>query len=218
MSIYLGYVSGGVCRDTHAPTKDDDGNPIRVGMIRKQWWVIEELRRIGIDAWCGKRMEFKRVGNAREWTAFTEPAMPNYIVVDIHPSQMFQVISVPHVMPTMALIAGEALNGADARPDVFDADGNQIKWARPAVIGLKQFQDDTDAAYEEAERVNANSRAEVTAYRQGQELRVMRGPFMDMLVNFDKLVRRPGSKWQTLAVTTEGGVRVEFDPLDVRSA
>ena len=55
--IYLGYVAGGVCRDTHAPTKDEEGNATRPPMVRKQFWVQEELRRLGITAWVGKRDE-----------------------------------------------------------------------------------------------------------------------------------------------------------------
>ncbi len=200
MATYLAYVTGGVCRDTHAPTRDEDGEPVRVGMIRKQLWVVEELRRIGIDAWCGTRVEFKRMGKQREWTRYDVPALPNYIVLDMDPRDMFTVTSVEHVAPTMSLIAGRALRGGEG------------------VIGLQQFKADVEADFKAAERVDANSRASVTEYKTGQALRVTAGPFADMLVTFDKLVKRPGAKWQTLAVTTDGGLRVEFDPLDVRSA
>jgi hypothetical protein len=200
MATYLAYVTGGNCRDTHAPTRGADGKPIRVGMIRKQLWVIEALRRIGIDAWCGTRVEFKRMGKQREWTRYDVPALPNYIVLDMDPRDMFTVTEIEHVAPTMSLIAGRALRGGDG------------------VIGLQQFKDAVEADFSAAERVDANSRASVTSYKRGQSLLVTSGPFADMLVTFDKLVKRPGAKWSTLAVTTGGGLRVEFDPLDVRSA
>jgi len=46
MTKYLGYVSGGQCRDTHAPVAKEEGKPVRVNWIRKQFWVVEELRPI----------------------------------------------------------------------------------------------------------------------------------------------------------------------------
>jgi transcription antitermination factor NusG len=200
MATYLAYVSGGSCRDTHAPTRDESGEPIRAGMIRKQLWVIEELRRLGIEAWCGTRVEFKRTGKSREWTRYDVPALPNYIVVEMDPQDMFTVTSVAHVSPTMTLVAGRALTGGDG------------------VMGLHQFKADVEAAFSAAERVDANSRASVTSYKRGQPLRVVSGPFADMLVTFEKLVKAPHDKWQRIAGTTAGGMPVQFDPLDVRSA
>ena len=200
MTTYLAYVYGGVTRDTHAPTKDEAGEPVRVGMIRKQLWVKEALHRIGIDAWCGTRVQFHRRGKQREWTRYDEPALPNYLILDMPPERMFEVISLPHVAPTMSVVAGRALTGGDG------------------VMGLHQFKDAVEADFRAAERIDANSRAEVTAYKRGQPLRVINGPFADMLVTFDKLVKAPHDKWQRIAGTTEGGMPVQFDPLDVRSA
>jgi transcription antitermination factor NusG len=207
MATFLAYVSGGVCRDTHAPTRNHDGEPIRAGMTRKQLWVIEELRRLGINAWCGTRVEFKRTGKSREWARYDVPALPNYIVVDMDPQDMFTVTSVAHVSPTMTLVAGAALKGI--KPCEAYPDGK---------VGLQQFRADVEAAFSAAERVDANSRAEVTEYKRGQSLRVVSGPFADMLVTFEKLVKAPHDKWQRIAGTTAGGMPVQFDPLDVRSA
>lgn len=200
MATYLAYVAGGNCRDTHAPTKDADGKPIRAGMIRKQLWVIEALRRLGIAAWCGTRVEFKRVGKQREWTRHDVPALPNYIVVDMDPQDMFTVTSVEHVSPTMTLVAGRALTGGDG------------------TVGLQQFRAAVDADFSAAERVDANSRASVTEYKRGQSLRVTAGPFADMLVTFDKLVKAPDVGWSKVQVQMGSGHRVTLDPLDVRSA
>ena len=200
MATYLAFVHSGVCRDTHAPTRDKDGEPIRVGMIRKQLWVIEALRRLGIEAWCGTRVEFKRVGKQREWTRHDVPALPNYIVVDMDPQDMFTVTSVEHVSPTMTLVAGRALTGGDG------------------VMGLHQFKADVEAAFSAAERVDANSRAEVTEYKRGQALRVVSGPFADMLVTFEKLVKAPDVGWSKVQVEMGNGHTVTLDPLDLRSA
>ena len=111
MKTYLGYVAGGVCRDTHASTLSTDGEPIRPPMIAKQFWVQEELRRAGIEAWCGKRVEFKRLGNDRDWSRFDVPAMPNYIILRMDHSQMFAATSVDHLMPTLALVSDPDLHG-----------------------------------------------------------------------------------------------------------
>lgn len=204
--IYLGYVAGGVCRDTHAPTRDEDGNAIRPPMIRKQFWVQEELARIGIKSWCGKRVEFKRLGKDRDWTRFDVPALPNYIVLDMEPSQMYLATDVEHLMPTLMMVSGHDLTG---RP------GTKTK---PAHRGLNGFISDVEADFSAAERVDANSRASVTEYNKGQQLRVISGPFSDMLVTFDKLVKAPHGKWQALSVEMPNGIKSQFDPLDVRRA
>ncbi len=112
---------------------------------------------------------------------------------------MFEAISLPHVAPTMSLIAGRALTGGNG------------------TVGLEQFKATVEAAFRAAERVDANSRASVTEYKQGQSLRVVSGPFADMLVTFDKLVKSPHDRWQRIAGTTAGGMPVTFDPLDVRA-
>ncbi|AGG91235.1 MULTISPECIES: hypothetical protein [unclassified Sulfitobacter] len=206
MTVYLGYVAGGVCRDTHAPTRDEDGNHIRPPMVRKQFWVQEELRRLGIKAWCGKRVEFKRLGKDRNWTRFDVPALPNYIVMEMDPSQMYLADEVEHLMPTFMVVAKSDLHGK-ATPD-----GKQVH------IGLNRFMEGVDAEFEAAERVDANSRAEVTEYKKGQALRVISGPFADMLGKFDKLVKAPHDQWQRVSIEMESGHHVQFDPLDVRSA
>ena len=204
--IYLGYVAGGVCRDTHAPTKDEDGNAARPPMIRKQFWVQEELRRIGVKAWVGKRVEFKRLGKDRDWTRFDVPALPNYIVLDMDPKQMFEATEVEHLSPTLMMVAGHDLHG---RPGTK---------AKPAHRGLEGFISDIEADFSAAERVDANSRASVTEYKQGQQLRVISGPFADMLVTFDKLVKAPHDQWQSLSVELPSGMKAKFDPLDIRRA
>lgn len=204
--IYLGYVAGGVCRDTHAPTKDADGTPVRPPMVRKQFWVQEELARLGIKAWCGKRVEFKRLGKDRDWTRFDVPALPNYIILDMDPSQMFFATEVEHLMPTFMAVSGHDLHGRPATKD------------KPAHRGLNGFMADAEADFSAAERVDANSRASVTEYKQGQALRVISGPFVDMLVTFEKLVKAPHGKWQALSVEMPNGIEAQFDPLDVRRA
>lgn len=34
---YLGYVDGGKCRDTHAPLRDEAGEPVKQPNTFKQW-------------------------------------------------------------------------------------------------------------------------------------------------------------------------------------
>jgi len=206
MTVYLGYVAGGVCRDTHAPTRDEEGNAIRPPMIRKQYWVEEELRRLGIKVWCGRKVEFKRVGKDRNWTRFDVPALPNYIVLDMEPGQMYTASQVPHLMPTFMLVAKNDLRGKSSD------DGKKVH------LGLQRFMDAVEADFSAAERVDANSRAEVTEFKKGQELRVISGPFSDMLVKFEKLVKAPHDRWPSLAVELPGGMKAKFDPLDVKSA
>ena len=218
MSIYLGYVAGGVCRDTHAPTKDEDGNPVKAPMVSKQFWVKKELEARGITAWCGKRAEFKRVGKDRDWTRFDVPALPNYIILDMDPIDMFTASEVDHIMPTFSLISGAALHGHQPTKEVTDSKGNVIVSAKPRVIGLNSFISAVEAEFSAAERVDANSRASVTEYKAGQSLLVVSGPFADMLVTFDKMVKAPHDPWHRVSAELESGHRVQFDPLDVRRA
>ena len=109
---------------------------------------------------------------------------------------MFFATEVEHLMPTFMAVSGHDLHGRPATKD------------KPAHRGLNGFMADAEADFSAAERVDANSRASVTEYKQGQALRVISGPFVDMLVTFEKLVKAPHGKWQALSV--ESLIRLMF--------
>lgn len=201
MSTYLAYVSGGKCRDTHAPTKDDEGKVIKAPLIHRQFWVVEELRRMGIEAWCGKRIDFKRLGKSRTAEGITSPALPGYLFIDMSHERMFEVTSVDHIAPTLQLLSRQDLDGAPGKP------------------GLNEFKAAAEADFKAAERVDGNKRADVAEYVKGQRLRIMSGPFMDMFATYEKMVRAPDVGWQKVSASVEGiGGIVTFDPLDVKRA
>jgi len=195
MTKYLGYVAGGQCRDTHAPVAKEEGKPVRVNWIRKQFWVVEELRRIGVTAWCGKRMEFKRLSGDRDWTAFDVPALPNYIVMDLDDHNYFAATQIDHLSSTLMAVPKRDLIGGDG------------------VLGLQGFMDDADSAYKAAQRINSASRDEVTQYNEGQRLRAISGPLKDMLVTFERMVDA-----NRVSARTDRGMPVVFDAFDVEGA
>jgi len=193
MTMYLTYVAGGKCRDTHAPIRDADGEPIKQPRVHKQFWVREELRRMGIDAWCGDRIDFKRkAGNHRTTEAVTTPALPNYMFIDLTPYQFFKAINVDYVSPTLKILN---------REDVHQ---------------LNRFKSAAEADFSAAQRVDANKRADVAQYVKGQLLRVLSGPFADMFASFDGMVRAGHDDWPRVVAEIEGH-KVSFDPLDIRA-
>ena len=196
MTMYLGYVAGGKCRDTHAEPEQRTDRKGRIRyhypQIAKQFWVREELRRIGIYSWCGDEISFKRKGKSRETEAVHSPFLPNYIFIEMTAAQFFEAIAVDHVASTLQVLS------------------------RDDVRQLERFKLFVEAEFSAAQRVDANKRASVAEYVKGQRLRVLSGPFTEMFASFDKMVRAGHDDWPRVVAEIEGH-KVSFDPLDIRA-
>jgi transcription antitermination factor NusG len=158
-----------------------------------QFYVQRELEALGIDAWVGRKVTFIRRGKKRTPEPIVTPALPNYIFMDMVPEQLMAAKDVKYLASTFTFIPiGE-------------------------LAGVARFKSAVEAAFIAAQRVDANSRASVAEYKHGASLNVVSGPFSDMLVRFERLVKSPDVDWPRVEVTIEGlGGKGRLDPLDVR--
>jgi hypothetical protein len=158
--------------------------------------VIEELRLMGVDAWCGRKIEFKRSGKKRYAEAHESPFLPNYLFMTVEADQFTAAVGVKYLAPTLMMVPlGE-------------------------VAAIKGFKDGVQAQYEAAERIDANSRAAVAEYTKGQRIEAINGHFMDLPIWFSRVVQGKHDAWPRVEghVDMMGGrVPVQFDPLDVRA-
>ena len=160
-----------------------------------QFYVQRELAALGIEAWVGRKVDFIRRGKNRFAEAIESPVLPNYVFVEMTPQQFIKAQGVKYLAPTFQMVP------------------------RQEVERVKQFQRLVEASYEAAQRVDANSRASVAEYKRGASLRVVSGPFRDMLATFERMVNSPDAAWDRVEATIDGiGGKVRFDPLDVREA
>lgn len=193
---YLCYVPGGMCQDTHADTTDEDGNAIKPPRVLKQRWVQDELALRGIESWCGTSVTFKRVGKNRVADRYEAPYLTNYLFVEIGPNQLFDVLSVDHIAPTVQIVP------------------------RTEMAGLRTWQEDVDGLYEAAMKVDANSKAAIAEYRKGQAIKAISGPFEHFPIWFEKVAKAAHDLWPMVEAEVEilGARRkVRLDPLDVRA-
>lgn len=196
-TTYLCYVQGGMCRDTHAATRGDDGEPIKPPRILKQLWAQEALRRMGIASWCGTSVSFKRVGKNRVPDKFENPYLPNYLFVDIGPNQLFDALSVDHIAPSVQIVP------------------------RNEMERLRAWQGEVNDLYDAAQRVDANSKASVAEYKEGQAIKALSGPFEHFPLWFEKVAKAAHDQWPMIEAEVDimGARRkVRLDPLDVRAA
>lgn len=204
---YLGYVQGGKCRDTNAEPESKVGPNGRTfrhyPRTFKQFWVIEELRKLGINAWCGRKIDFYRTGNDRHAKAHESPFLPNYLFIEMSADQFFKATEVNFLAPTFMVVPRREVTGDSGR------------------YGLNSFKSLIDAEYEAAQRVDANSKAAIAEYTKGDLIEATRGPFADMQVWFNRVVQQGHDQWPRIEGMVEmmgGRVPVLFDPLDVRAA
>jgi hypothetical protein len=194
---YLCYVQGGLCRDTHAATINGDGEPIKPPRVLKQRWVQDELALRGITSWCGTAVTFKRTGKNRVADRHEAPYLSNYLFVDIGPNQLFDVVSVDYIAPSMQIVP------------------------RNELAGLNAWRDTVDGLYEAAMKIDANSKAAIAEYSQGQAIKAISGPFEHFPIWFERVAKAAGDQWPMIEgrVDVLGAMRkVRFDPLDVRAA
>lgn len=197
MATYLGYVQGGKCRDTHAPHRDENGDKIKQPNVFKQFWVIEELALLGIDAWCGKRIDFKRKGKDRYAEAHESPFLPNYLFIEMTADQFIAATDIKYLANSFQIVPlGE-------------------------VAMLDAFKAGAQGAYEAAQRVDANSRAAVSEYVKGQRIEATSGQFAEFPMWFEKVAKAAHDQWPRIHAEIDmmgARVKVQLDPLDVRAA
>lgn len=211
MITYLGYVYGGKCKDTHAEPEITEDRKRRkfkkYPQTHKQFWVVEELARKGINAWCGRKIDFYRTGKKRYAEAHESPFLPNYVFIEMNAMQFLQAIDVEHLAPTFQIIPQQEVRGWPA------TDGSAAK------PGLEAFKSIIEENYAAAQKVDANSKAAIAEYAEGQRIFATSGPFKEMEIWFKRIVQTAHDDWPMIEGLVDGfggKVPVRFDPLDVR--
>lgn len=162
----------------------------------KEFEVEQEIKDLGITAWVPRRVEIKRVGKKRKPIISERPYLPNAIFMDLTPHQWHQVHSIKFLASTM-----RQLNRRDEQD----------------VQAFRQAVADEQA---EARRALANQKA-VAEFTPGQAIRVLTGPFSDMVVEFRKVVQaahdlHPHYEAEMEIMGRKSTIRL--DPLDVKAA
>jgi len=171
-TTYLGYARGG-----------------------HEFAVADDLRDLGIPTWCGRVIEWKRTGHKRHPEPHERPALPNYLFMDLRPSQFYTAQRVKHLANTMHPLTPFAERD------------------------YRRFQRSVDSHYAAALRDVENATEPRPEFTQGQVIKAITGPLAETMATFERIVKA-GDRWQYEATTELMGrtVRVRFDPADVRKA
>lgn len=153
--------------------------------------VQDELRDMGIHAWAGRVIRWKRTGKKRYPEPHEEPALPNYLFLALTPETFYQAQSVRFLASTMIM-----LGTLDRR-------------------GLVSFQGNVQAAYEEQDRLRRNAEMPRAEFNAGEQIEIIGGPFADKIATFRRVIERSGMYHPKLEAEISG-IRLQLDPLDVK--
>lgn len=158
----------------------------------KEFDVSDEIRALGGDVWCGRRIEWVRTGKKRRPEPREVPALPNYIFATLTPDQYHAARNVKFLAHTMAQLSPGAIDGfrrfARVVDDRFERDGMARK------IPSRQ-----------------------TQFDPGEALQIIGGPFSEMTGTFRRIVEHAHDMHPRVEVMVNG-IPVAVDPLSVRRA
>lgn len=157
----------------------------------KEFQVADDLRLIGIDAWAGRVIRWKRKGKDRRPEAYEEPALPNYLWASMTAAQFYHAQKVKHLSPTIRLVP------------------------HSATAGLQKFQRMADAAFREQDEARRRAEAPLPEFDVGQALKLVGGPFSDMVVTFRGIINATDALNRQIEADGPFG-RMRVDPFDVR--
>lgn len=182
-------------------------NLIRVNgtRIRGEWAVEHAMEQIGCKIHDSRTVEFLRKGKQRYATPEYLPALPGYVFAEI-PDEVFG--AAVHVKGAW----GSAL-------PIIQMQKRLHLTETPHDIAMRFFAR-LKSKRDEAERIK--TRADLVAeFDPGDPLEILRGPFMEQLGTFQKMVHSAHEMFPKLRVEMELMGRktmVDVDPLDVRRA
>lgn len=174
----------------------------------KEFEVADELAALGIDVWCGRAIEWKRLGKKRKPEPVERPALPNYLFAEMTPRQFYEAQSVKFLAGTMTPLTEQEVHGKPAWVD-------DVGRKHPARPGLYQFKADVDRAYERADKARRNSEVPRAEFKPGETVTIIGGPFADKIATFRRVVERAFDLHPRLRLDMDG-LPLEVDPLDVR--
>lgn len=179
--------------------------PIGGDRMKGEWAVEQQMTELGCKVHDTRSVEFKRKGKDRFATPEYQQALSGYVFSEI-PDEIFG--AAVHVKGAW----GSAL------PIIKVTKRNHLAES-PYDIAMRFF-DMLKAKRAEAERIK--ERADLVAeFDPGDPLEILKGPFCEQLVTFQKMVHHAHEMFPKLRVEMELMGRkttVDVDPLDVRKA
>lgn len=174
----------------------------------KEFDVTSEIEEMGIWVWCGRHIKWKRTGKKRYAEPYEEPALPNYVFIDLDARHFQMMQGVRFLARTLTALHPLEVTG---KPDWTDAKGNRRKGWK----GLNHLIDETRKRFEENDRLRKNAEVPVSEFTPGDILEIIRGPFADKIAEFRKVVEK-SSEYHAKLETEIEGKTVLLDPLYVR--
>ncbi len=163
----------------------------------KEFEVEQSLEDLGIDVWCGRKIEFLRRGKKRYAEPVESPYLPNYLFLSLSEDEWHQVMGsqVKHLAKTTY-----QLSGRDERH--FDKFKNAV-W---------------DESLEAQAIIKRNDTAAMNQFKAGQKIKDLQGRFGEQLLKFRRIVEAAHELFPMIEAETEmmgQTVTVRLDPLDV---
>lgn len=214
MTLYLGITTTkNIKLPRWAQDKPEhDGDDV-ITTERGDFAVARQLRALGFEAWCPRKIEFKRQGKRRHPDPIISPYLPGYVFIESSAHQYHEIFMAQGIGRTLM-----AIGQGDLRGERRNKDGEKVKGGN----GVLDFLTWADARLAEAERIiENNDRAAMVQYSPGDPLEIISGPFMDRAVRFTAMVQEAGDMHPMVAFETELFGRVvagKVDPLDVKRA
>ncbi len=168
--IYLGYAKSG-----------------------KEFEVVEDLEQLGIWTWCGRVINWRRTGKKRFPEPHEEPALPNYLFMDLTAEEFHKALGVRFLASTLVALA------------------------RIDMKGFNKFCHVTDKEFRKQDKLRQSQEVPVSEFNPGEELLIIGGPFADKLATFRRVIERAHEMHPKLEAEISG-IRVQLDPLDVKAA
>lgn len=159
----------------------------------KEFDVSDEIRALGGDVWCGRRIEWVRTGKNRRPEPREVPALPNYLFATLTPDQYHAARNVKFLAHTMAQLSPGAIDG------------------------FRRFARVVDARHSADSKVAANATAPTAQFDPGEALQIIGGPFSEMTGTFRRIVEHAHDRHPRVEVMVNG-IPVAVDPLSVRRA
>ena len=162
----------------------------------KEFEVEQAIRDLGVDVWCARKVEFKRIAQSksRRPQAVISPYLRNYLFLDCPPEKYLAVVDTKHLAKTM-----QAVGNTEAR--------SVHGWIAARNIEFTERM----AQIEAGERLSE--------YKDGEQLEILRGPLAGKFAVFRRIVEREHELFPRAEVETDilgGKRRTDVDILDVR--
>jgi transcriptional antiterminator NusG len=141
--------------------------------IRGEAAVEKQLGALGIECFVPTRTVFKRQGRNRHAEPVVEYICPNYVFADIPADRFADAVAVRGLSRTLMVVPSAQVQRQ-----------------------LRPFIQRVEADNAEALRlIEAGDRRAMCQFQPGDALRVLSGPFADLMLTFKRMSQRAGDPW-----------------------